>query len=425
MAPASGDQPAWGSASLVPERDHLTARNAERPLRHQRRGRSGWRPGCTACRCRGRHGGATGPGRHTERHDRVLLRPAGRLRPGREARHRGRRPRGAAGPRRRAARRGRGRRPAAPRALRQDGQGQLPGQPQVRTLPGELQLLLAGARLDRGHPQVQVAQHRRGAGAGGRRPPGRRHPGLHGLQRPRPHQQGRRAGRRDGRHHQVRAPRGRDLRLPGAAQGRPGRAAARGRRRRLQPQHQHRRVPPRPDRADPHVRRPRRHRREGQDRRALAVQRADRRARRDRRAAGGGAVRAQGARLRLDPGQLPDAVRRHAAREHLGAHADALREDPRDGAVRLPGPGDPDRRWPRDAPAHPAGARPERRELALPRRLPHLGGAVRRRGPRADPRPRLHGARVTRPRGPDAPAEATHDPAKRRRGAGTAVAPNA
>ena len=183
-------------------------------------------------------------------------------------------------------------------------------------------------------------------------PPGRRHPGLHGLQRPRPDQQGRRAGRGHGRHHQGRAPRGRDLRLPRAAQGRPGRTAPRGRRRRLQPQHQHRRVPPRPDRADPHVRRPGRHRREGQDRRAVAVQRAHRRARRDRRAAGRGAVRAQGARLRLDPGQLPDAVRRHALREHLGAHADALREDPGDGAVRLPGQGDPDRRRPRDAPAH-------------------------------------------------------------------------
>ena len=39
-----------------------------------------------------------------------------------------------------------------------DGQGQLPGQPQVRPLPRELQLLLAGARLDRRHPQVQVAR---------------------------------------------------------------------------------------------------------------------------------------------------------------------------------------------------------------------------------------------------------------------------
>ena len=39
-------------------------------------------------------------------------------------------------------------------------------------------------------------------------------------------------------------------------------------------------------------------------------------------------------------------------REHLGAHPDALREDPGDGAVRVPGPGDPDRRRPRDAPAH-------------------------------------------------------------------------
>ena len=93
---------------------------------------------------------------------------------------------------------------------------------------------------------------------------------------------------------QDRAPRRRDLRLPRPAQGRPGRAAARRRGRRLQPQHQHRRVPPRPDRADPHVRRPRRHRREGQDRRALPVQRPDRRARRDRRAAGRGAVRAAG-----------------------------------------------------------------------------------------------------------------------------------
>ena len=47
----------------------------------------------------------------------------------------------------------------------------------------------------------------------------------------------------------------------------------------------------------------------------------------------------------------------------------------------------------------PAGARAERRELDLPRRLPHLGGAVRRRRPRADPRPRLHGARVPTRRG--------------------------
>ena len=77
---------------------------------------------------------------------------------------------------------------------------------------------------------------------------------------------------------QGRAPRRRDLRLPRPAQGRPGRAAARGRRRRLQPQHQHRRVPPRADRADAHLRRPRRHRREGEDRRPLAVQRPDRRA---------------------------------------------------------------------------------------------------------------------------------------------------
>ena len=180
-----------------------------------------------------------------------------------------------------------------------------------------------GARLDRGHPQVQVARHRRGPRAGGRRAARRRDPGVHGLQRSRPDEQGRRARRRHGRRDQGRAPRGRDLRVPRPAQGRPGRAAARGGRRRLQPQHQHRRVPPRPDRADPHLRRPRRHRRQGQGRRPLAVQRADRRAGRERRAAGRGAVRAARAGLRLDPGQLPDAVRRHAVREHLGAHPDA------------------------------------------------------------------------------------------------------
>ena len=78
------------------------------------------------------------------------------------------------------------RRPAAPRALRQHGQGQLPGQPQVRPVPRELQLLLAGARLERRHPQVHLADDRRGARAGGGRARGRRHPGLHGLQRPRP-----------------------------------------------------------------------------------------------------------------------------------------------------------------------------------------------------------------------------------------------
>ena len=95
----------------------------------------------------------------------------------------------------------------------------------------------------------------------------------------------RRAGRRHGRRAEVRAPRRRGVRLPRPAQGRPGRAAPRGRRRRLQPQHQHRRVPPRHDRHDAHVRRPGRHRDQGQDRRAVALQRPDRRARRDRRAA--------------------------------------------------------------------------------------------------------------------------------------------
>ena len=86
-------------------------------------------------------------GRHTSPHDLVVLRPARRLRPRRQARHRGRRAGRAAGPRRRADGRRRRGRPAAPRALRQHRQGQLPGQPQVRAVPRELQLLLAGARL--------------------------------------------------------------------------------------------------------------------------------------------------------------------------------------------------------------------------------------------------------------------------------------
>ena len=74
----------------------------------------------------------------------------------------------------------------------------------------------------------------------------RRHPGLHG--RPAA------AARRDRDidkvtemvgAHQGREPRRRGLRLPRPAQGRPGRAAQGRRRRRLQPQHQHRRVAPR------------------------------------------------------------------------------------------------------------------------------------------------------------------------------------
>ena len=65
----------------------------------------------------------------------------------------------------------------------------------------------------------------------------------------------------------------------------------------------------------------------------------------------------------------------------------------------------------------------QRRELDLPRRLPHLRGPGRRGRPRADPRPRLHRARAPSPR--RGRRRRAHDPAKRRRGAGTAVAPNA
>ncbi len=98
-----------------------------------------------------------------------------------------------------------------------------------------------------------------------------------------------------------------------------------------------------------------------------------------------------------------------------------LPEDPRDGALRVPRQGGPDRRRSRDAPALPAGARAARRQLDLPRRLPHLRGPGRRDRPRADPRQRLRGARQRRARRAGRRRH-SHDPAIRRRGAGTAVA---
>ena len=67
------------------------------------------------------------------------------------------------------------------------------------------------------------------------------------------------------------------------------------------------------------------------------------------------------------------------------------------------------------------GAGPPRRELDLPRRLPHVRGPGRRGRPGADPRQRLRRPRRRRrgTTGPTPEAVATHDPAKRRRGAGT------
>ena len=73
----------------------------------------------------------------------------------------------------------------------------------------------------------------------------------------------------------------------------------------------------------------------------------------------------------------------------------------------------------------PAGPRAPGRQLDLPRRLPHLRGPGRRGRPRDGPRPRLRRARLRRTLAGDAGHVASHDPAKRRRGAGTAVAPNA
>ena len=97
---------------------------------------------------------------------------------------------------------------------------------------------------------------------------------------------------------------------------------------------------------------------------------------------------------------------------------------PRDGPLRLSRQGDPHRGRARDAPAVAAGARPPRRQLDLPRRLPHLRGPGGRGRPRADPRQRLRrpGAGRARRHGR---RRHSHDPAKRRRGAGTDVPANA
>ena len=153
-----------------------------------------------------------------------------------------------------------------------------------------------------------------------RRPRGRRHPRLHGQQRARPERPRHRQGHRDGRRDQGREPRRRGLRLSRTAQGRPGRAAARTpastpttttstppSRTTTQIVQTHTYA----DRVDTVQ--------QGQDRRPLPLLRPDRRPGRDRRAARRGALRAARARVRLDPGQLPDALRRHAATRTRGS----------------------------------------------------------------------------------------------------------
>src|SRR5699024_27336 len=68
-----------------------------------------------------------------------------------------------------------------------------------------------------------------------------------------------------------------------------------------------------------------------------------------------------------------------------------MRTDPGDGAVRLPRPGNPHRRWAGNASAVTATARAARGQLALPGRLPHLRRPGGRSGPGHDSRQRFRG----------------------------------
>ena len=243
---------------------------------------------------------------------------------------------------------------AAPRALRQHGQGQLPRQPQVRACARRT-ATTARRRSARSADILKYKwlEHRRGARAGRRRAAGRRHPRLHGLQRPRPDQQRRRAGRRHGRRASS----------PSTPTSRSAPASACSRTARPSGCARPASTPTTTTSTPPSRTTTRSCRRHTYADRVDTVEKA--------KTAGlspcCGLIAGLGetdeqlvealfalrdARLRLDPGQLPDALRRHAAREHLGPHADAVREHPGDGAVRLPGQGDPDRRRPRDAPAH-------------------------------------------------------------------------
>ena len=150
-----------------------------------------------------------------------------------------------------------------------------------------------------------------------------------------------RPGRRPGLgHHQgdqgpERGRRG--VRLPRAALRRPGRAAARGGRGRLQPQPQHVRGDVRGHHHHPHVRRPGRHRAEGARGGPVRLLRADRGHGRERRGPRRRRLLAARARPGLGPGQLPDPVRGHPARQGVEPHPAALSADPGDGPVRLPG----------------------------------------------------------------------------------------
>lgn len=147
----------------------------------------------------------------------------------------------------------------APPVVRASGEAELPGQSEVGPVPGGLLLLFPAPGLQGRDPQVHVAEAGGGLSGRGRRCRGRGEAGLPGRERPRADGPGRGPRRQDDRRDQG-AERGhRGLRLPGPALRRPGRAAARRGRGRLQPQPQHLRGHVRADHQDPHLRGPGRH----------------------------------------------------------------------------------------------------------------------------------------------------------------------
>ena len=113
----------------------------------------------------------------------------------------------------------------------------------------------------------------------------------------------------------------RGVRLPRPALRRPGRAAARGGRGRLQPQPQHVRGDVRGHHDHPHLRRPRRHRPEGARGGPVRLLGADRGHGRERRGPGRRRLLAARARPGLGAGQLPDPLRGHPARQGVEPHA--------------------------------------------------------------------------------------------------------
>ena len=176
----------------------------------------------------------------------------------------------------------------------------------------------------------------------------------------------------------ARNPGRRGLRLPRPARRRPGRAPARGRHHRLQPQPEHGRNQLHRHLHHPLLRRPRRHGAKSQGRRPVPVLGPDRRDGRERRGADRRGVRAARTGPRLGAGQLPDPVRGHPAGRRVEPHPAALPAHPGHGPVRLPGRRGPAGRRPRDPPAQPAAARAAHRQLDLPRRLPDQRGPARR-----------------------------------------------